>query len=172
MVGAMLVVYRNRMQRDNPGMTFLPGPPIYEVVYYILAEERKIVGRLGRLSLCSTKHHGLELWKARYLGARRVADPFYIPKNTPGRTEFLQYFPGKDGKSVYLSREDRDYEGKLEDEMLAESSGDEADDCSLAQLLEKLKMRNSLASNLCAGKFASANCSSTLETVYHRGRLP
>lgn len=139
---SMLVVYRNRMRRDNPGMTFLPGHPIYEVVYYILAEEREIVGRLGRLSLCSTKHHGLELWKARYLGARRAADPFYIPKNTPGRTEFLQYFSGKDGKSVYLSREDRDYEGRLEDETLAEISGDEVDDCSLTQLLEKLSMRN------------------------------
>ena len=46
-VDAVLVAYRNRMQRDNLEMNFLPGHPIYEVVYYILDEERKIVGHLG-----------------------------------------------------------------------------------------------------------------------------
>lgn len=58
---AMLSLHRQRMQRDRPGMTFLPGHPVWEVVYYILAEERKIVGREGRLLLSSTKRHGLEL---------------------------------------------------------------------------------------------------------------
>lgn len=98
----MLLTYRQRMQRDNPGMTFLPGHPIYELAYYIFAEEREAIGRPGKFKLCSTKHHGLELWKARYLGTRGPADPFYIPENSLGRVEFLEYFPAEAGLSFTI----------------------------------------------------------------------
>ena len=130
------------MQRDNPAKKFLPSHPIYELAYYIVPEEREILGRKGRLSLCSTKHHGLELWKARYLGALIAADPSYRPKNTPGRAEFLSFFPTPDGKAVYLQEEIRDYKGELDDGTRAEISGDKVDNCTLTELLQKLIMHN------------------------------
>ena len=125
----LLAIYYQRMHRVHPKMTAITVHPLFEVAYCILAEEREAVGRSGRLMLCSTKQHGLELWKARCLAALRAADPAYIPMNTPGRADFIQYFASPDEQAVYLSRDARDYRGRLDDGSVAEIPGDEVDGC-------------------------------------------
>ena len=138
----LLAIYYQRVHRIHPKMTATTVHPVLEVAYYILAEERETVGCSGKLMLCSTKQQGLELWKARCLAALRAADPFYIPMNTPGRADFLMYFPSPDGKAVYLSRDARDYRGRLDDGTVAEIPGDEVDGCTLTELMNKLNMRH------------------------------
>ena len=138
----LLAVYYQRVQRVHPKMTATTIHPVLEVAYYILAEERETAGRSGKLMLCSTKQHGLELWKARCLAALRAADPFYIPMNTPGRADFLMYFASPDGKALYLTRDARDYRGRLDDGTVAEIPGDEVDGCTLTELMSKLNMRH------------------------------
>ena len=138
----LLAIYYQRMHRVHPKMTATTVHPVFEVAYYILAEEREAVGRSGRLMLCSTKQHGLELWKARCLAALRAANPAYIPMNTPGRADYIIYFASPDGKAVYLSRDARDYRGRLDDGTVAEIPGDEVDGCTLTELMAKLNMRH------------------------------
>ena len=138
----LLAIYHQREHRIHPKMTATTVHPVFEVAYYILAEERETVGRSGGLMLCSTKKHGLELWKARYLAGLRAANPYYIPMNTPGRADFLMYFASPDGKALYLARDARDYRGRLDDGTVAEIPGDEVDGCTLTELMNKLNMRH------------------------------
>lgn len=131
-----LLVHRQRMQRDNHPRKFLPGHPVYELAYYILAEVREIVVA-KQDSGCARP--STMAWGS---GRQSTWELSYRLKNTPGRAEFLSFFPTPDGKAVYLQEEDRDYKGELDDVTRAEISGDKVDDCTLTELLQRLNMHN------------------------------
>ena len=137
----MLEINWRRQLEVNPNGVILPGRPIFEIMYCVDCEERTIDGRPWLGPLDQSIHYGVELFKARWLWNRRDANPNYIPKNTPHRSEFISFIPGRDPKSLYINTETRDYWGKFEDGTTAEISGDEVDDCSLSEALNRLVRR-------------------------------
>ena len=86
----LLAIYDQRVHCMHQNMTATTVQPVLEVAYYILAEERQLVARES--SCC--------------------APPSHKPMNTPGRADFLLYFPSPDGKAVYPLREARAYRGR------------------------------------------------------------
>lgn len=134
----MLEEHRRRLQHENPQTVFLPGHPIMEIAYWILGDQRVIPNRAGKFTLRSFKVYGLELWKARWLWNRRETNPNYILKHTPGRSDMLQYLPGRYPKAIYLQPEDKNYRGLFDDRTIGEISSDEVDSCSLTKLLGRL----------------------------------
>lgn len=134
----MLEEHCRRLQREDPQAVFLPGHPIFEIAYWILGDQRVIPNRAGKFTLRSFKIYGIELWKARWLWNRRDANPDYVLTKAPGRTDMIQYLPGRYPRAIYLQPEDRNYRGLFDDNTVGEISSDEVDDCGLAEVLERL----------------------------------
>lgn len=137
----MLEIDQRHRVEVNPNAVISPGHPIFEIMYYVDCEERTIDGRPWLGPLDQSIHYGIELFKARWLWNRREANPNYIPKNTPHRSEFISFIPGRDPKSLYINTETKDYQGKFEDGTTAEIPGDEVDNCSLSEALNRLVRR-------------------------------
>lgn len=137
----MLEIYRRCQLEFNPNALILPGHPIFEVMYCVDCEERTIDDRPSLGPLDQSIHYGTELFKARWLWNRREANPNYIPKNTPHHSDFLGFILGREPKSIYINAETKDYGGKFADGTTAEIPGDEVDNCSLSEALNRLVRR-------------------------------
>ena len=136
---SLLREVRKRQLLASPENDIPTWAPSMEFGQHIVADERQLAAHPGKFNVDSPYQFGLELWKATQLFDSRLEHGASFKPTVPPHIHVPEVLlVGRDGLSLYLTNEARDFRGKMPWGEIAEISAADGRGVTLYEMTQRV----------------------------------